>query len=76
VLEINRLQQRKLTRHESDLKLNTRHLRNVSTDSLFANRAIPAHLSDRDIRERNIGQRNIWERDIRERDTREPIAPC
>jgi len=88
---MNRLQQRKLKRQESDSNRNAHLLCNPRTDSLLAYRAIWAHLRERDIREkdirerdirerdiweRDIWERDIWERDIRERAIWETVATC
>jgi hypothetical protein len=71
VPEINRLQQRKLTRQEPNVNPNARLHCNSRTASLLAYRAIRARLRERDIGERDITERDIGQRDIRERDIRE-----
>ena len=79
--EMNRLQQRKLTRQEPNSSPNARLLCNARSGSHLTYRAIRADLRERDIRERDIGERDIGERDIRERDIRErdigeTVATC
>jgi hypothetical protein len=81
VPEMNRLQQRKLTRQEPDSNPNARLLCNARTGSLLTYRAIQARLRERDIREtdlgeRDIGERDIWERDIWERAIGNTVATC
>jgi hypothetical protein len=71
VPEINRLQQKKLTRQEPDSNPTARLLCNASTGSLLTPRAVWAHL-----REREIGEWDIRERDIQERAIGETIAIC
>jgi hypothetical protein len=67
---MNRLQQRRLTRHESDSNPTASLLCNAITGLLLAHRAIQGYLRARDVRERDLGERDIRERDIRERDIR------
>jgi len=81
VPELNRLQQRKLTRQAPDPNPNACLLCNARTGSLLAYRAIWARLTVRDIREsdiweRDIGERNIRESDIREMGIVETVATC
>ena len=76
VPEMNRLQQRKLTRQEPDSNPNVHLLCNARTGSLLAYQAIRARLRERDIRERDIWERDIGERDIQERAIRETVATC
>src|SRR5258707_830851 len=69
--EMNRLQQRKLTRQEPNSNPNTHRLCNAMSGSLVAYRAIWAHLRESDTRERDIRERDIRERDIRARGIRD-----
>jgi hypothetical protein len=65
---MNRLQQRKLRRQESDSNPNARLLCKARIGSLLTYQAFRARFRERDIRVRDIGERGIGERDIEERD--------
>jgi hypothetical protein len=74
--EMNRLQQRKLTRQEPHHNANALLLCNARTRSLLTYRVIRARLREKDIRERDIEERGIRERDIWETDIGETVATC